>query len=82
MKASKRCLDCNFTVETSPPPGQIPLIGQRVGICTALPPTAQLVNTEQGVSTINVYPTVNAESLSCGYFEPRGDLIHHGDPKN
>lgn len=71
MEITRRCLECYYSArELNPTPEQI-ITGQVPHLCLALPPSAQLLAANHGMVTVAFYPLVNAETVSCGNFQPQ-----------
>lgn len=69
MKAiEKKCLQC-FHAHRDPnaTPEQV-LTGTVQHLCLEGPPTASPIPTQRGVVLMTVYPSVNADSISCARF--------------
>lgn len=71
MEITRRCLECYYSAyELNPSSKQI-IKGQASHLCLAAPPSAQLFAAAHGMVTVAFYPLVNAETVSCGSFQPQ-----------
>lgn len=69
MELERKCLQCRFCAEDTTPSPQVALIGQRRYMCLHGPISVSMLPTGNGgLASIASYPSINAQTISCGQF--------------
>ena len=80
MLGSKSCLTCVYSIPDPNTPIELRMQGKMQSRCLRMPPAVVGAITAQGIATVQLYPTVTADTMSCGeYTHTTPADMKHGD---